>query len=164
MQFREVTPADVPSLFCVRTRTRENRYTLEELAGLGITEKSVVEKLSSSFKGWLCQFDETVVGFSMADRATGELWVIAVIPEFERKGIGNRLMALAEEWLWASGCDRAWLTTDVDSNLRAYGFYRNRGWVDWKVENGLRWMQLLPPGMTSPGGPARPKEPNASDT
>jgi ribosomal protein S18 acetylase RimI-like enzyme len=150
VEFREVTPADVPSLFYVRTRTRENGYTLEELAGLGITEKTVIEKLSSSFKGWLCQFDDLVVGFCMADRGTGELWVIAVLPDFERKGVGNRLMALAEEWLWASGCNRAWLTTDVDTKLRAYGFYRNRGWVDWKVENGLRWMQLFPPRTTSP--------------
>ena len=130
MEFREVRPADVPSLFYVRTRTRENAYTLEELARLGITEITVVEKLSLSFKGWLCQFDDLVVGFCMADRDTGELWVIAVLPDFTRKGIGNSLMALAEEWLWASGCNRAWLTTDVDTKLRAYGFYRNRGWVD----------------------------------
>ena len=155
MEFREVTPADVPSLFHVRTRTRENQYTLEELARLGITERSVIEKLSSSYRGWLCQFRDSVVGFCMADRGTGELWVIAVLPEFERKGIGNRLMGLAEEWLWASDCNRAWLTTDVDTTLRAYRFYRNRGWVDWKVENGLRWMQLFPPGTTSSRAPAK---------
>src|SRR6266540_7463867 len=93
VEFREVTPADVPSLFYVRTRSRENGYTLEELAGLGITEKTVIEKLSSSFKGWLCQFDDLVVGFCIADRGTGELWVIAVLPDFECKGIGSRLMA-----------------------------------------------------------------------
>lgn len=156
MELREVTSADVPSLFYVRARTRENSYTLEGLAGLGITEETVIEKLSSSFKGWLCQFDDSVVGFCMADRATGELWVIAVLPDFERKGIGNRLMTLAEEWLWASRCNRAWLTTDVDTTLRAYGFYRNRGWVDWKVENGLRWMQLFAPKTTSPPAPTRP--------
>jgi hypothetical protein len=39
---------------------------------------------------------------------------------------------------------RAWLTTDVDTTLRAYGFYRPRGWTDWKIENGLRWMELHP--------------------
>jgi GNAT superfamily N-acetyltransferase len=156
VEFREVAPADIPSLLYVRTNTRENRYTLEELARLGITAKTVTEKLSSSFKGWLCQFDDSVVGFCIADRGTGELWVIAVLPEFERKGIGNRLMALAEEWLWASGCNRAWLTTDVDTMLKAYGFYRNRGWVDWKLEGGLRWMQLFPPNATSPRAPTNP--------
>jgi GNAT superfamily N-acetyltransferase len=62
---------------------------------------------------------------------------------------GDRLMALAQAWLWASGCTRAWLTTDVDRKLRAHGFYRHRGWVDCKVEDGLRWMQLFPPGGAS---------------
>ncbi len=149
MKLREITRTDVPSLFHVRTRTRENRYTPEQLTALGITEQTVLARLTSTFKGWLCQVEASVVGFSMADRATGELWVIAVLPEFERKGIGNRLMESAEEWLWSSGCDRAWLTTDLDTTLRAYGFYRHRGWLDWKVENGLRWMQLFPPGTHS---------------
>ena len=138
VEFREVIPADVPSLFYVRISTRENGYTLEELAGLGITEKTVIEKLSSSFKGWLCQFDDLVVGFCIADRGTGEPWVIAVLSDFERKGVGNRLMALAEEWLWASGCNRAWLTTDVDTKLRAYGFYRNRGWLPCSLGPNIR--------------------------
>ncbi len=81
-----------------------------------------------------------------ADRATGEFLAIAVLPEYEEKGVGGRLMALAEEWLAASGCKRAWLTTDLDTALRAYGFYRKRGWTDWKIERGLRWMELsLPP-------------------
>jgi len=149
MQFREVTPKDVPSLFHVRIRTRENGYTLEQLAALGITEDTVVERLASSFKGWLCQSEDSVAGFCMADRSTGELWVIAVLPEFERKGVGRRLMDLAEEWLWSCGCSRAWLTTDIDTGLRAYGFYRRRGWLDWKLEDGLRWMQLFPPGTAS---------------
>jgi GNAT superfamily N-acetyltransferase len=78
----------------------------------------------------------------MADRATGELLVIAVLPEYEGKGVGGRLMALAEDWLAASSCTRAWLTTDVDTSLRAYGFYRKRGWTDWKLERDLRWMEL----------------------
>jgi len=145
VQFRDVVPLDVPALFYVRTRTRENAYTLEQLHALGITPQSVTQRLAASFKGWLCTSAGQVVGFSMADRATGELWVIAVLPQHEGRGIGGRLMMLAEEWLWASGRSRAWLTTDVDPALRAYGFYRHRGWTDWKVEGGMRWMELLRP-------------------
>ena len=136
--------ADIPALFYVRTRTRENIYTLEQLRGLGITVESVAQKLATSFKGWLCTHAGQVVAFCIADSSTGELWVIAVLPQYEGKGIGNRLMSLAEEWLWASGCKRAWLTTDIDTALRAYGFYRQRGWSDWKIENGVRWMEFLP--------------------
>lgn len=34
-QYREITAADLPALFYVRTRTRENAYTLEQLHRLG---------------------------------------------------------------------------------------------------------------------------------
>jgi GNAT superfamily N-acetyltransferase len=43
----------------------------------------------------------------MADRKTGELWVIAILPEYEQKRIGARLMQMAEDWLWACGCPEA---------------------------------------------------------
>lgn len=140
MQFRAITVADIPALFDLRPRTRENALTIEALQRLGITPQSVTESLAQSTQGWVCVDAGRVVGFSMADRATGELLVIAVLPE--GNGVGGRLMALAEDWLAATGCTRAWLTTDVDTALRAYGFYRKRCWTDWKIERGLRWMEL----------------------
>lgn len=142
MNFREITAADVPALFHVRTRTRENTMTLEDLQRLGVNWQSVTESLDKSTRGWLCEVAGQVVAFSMADCSTGEFLVIAVLPEHEQKGVGGRLMALAEAWLAASGCKRAWLTTDLDTTLRAYGFYRRRGWNDWKIERGLRYMEL----------------------
>jgi ribosomal protein S18 acetylase RimI-like enzyme len=142
MQFREITGSDVPALFDLRPRTRENALTVEELRRLGITPQSVTASLAESTQGWLCAVADAVVGFAMADRATGEFLVIAVLPQYEGQGVGGRLMALAEAWLAASGCTRAWLTTDLDTTLRAYGFYRKRGWTDWKIERGLRWMEL----------------------
>ena len=145
LRFREMKVADVPGLFYVRPRTRENAMTLEELQRLGINPQSVTESLGMSTKGWVCVDSDRVVAFSIADRATGEFLAIAVLPEYERKGVGGRLMALAGEWLTASGCKRAWLTTDLDTTLRAYGFYRKLGWTDWKIERGLRWMELSLP-------------------
>jgi hypothetical protein len=41
MKIREITPADVPALFHVRPRTRENALTLDELRAKGITPESV---------------------------------------------------------------------------------------------------------------------------
>jgi len=144
-RYRAITRADIPALFFVRTRTRENSYTAEQLQRLGITPHSVEAKVPTSCKGWLCTIDDQVVGFCMADRASVELWVLAIHAQVEGRGIGKRLMSLAEQWLWASGCRRAWLTTDLDTTRRAYGFFRLRGWTDWKVDEGLRWMALLPP-------------------
>jgi ribosomal protein S18 acetylase RimI-like enzyme len=142
MPRREMAAADIPALFDLRPRTRENALTVEELQRLGITPQSVADSLEKTTRGWVYEEAGRIVGFCMADRATGELLVIAVLPEFEGKGVGGGLMAQAEDWLAAAGCMRAWLTTDVDTTLRAYGFYRKRGWTDWKIERDLRWMEL----------------------
>lgn len=145
-KFRAITADDIPALFDVRPRTRENALTVEELRRLGITPTSVRQRLAGTTKGWLCvTAGGQLVAFCMADRATGELLVIAVLPEYERAGIGGKLMELAEGWLAESGCARAWLSTDLDTSLRAYGFYRKRGWADWKIERGNRYMELLLP-------------------
>ena len=143
MNIRNITSADIPALFDVRPRTRENALTVEQLHDLGITPESVATWLEGSKSGWLCESATgEVVGFCMADCSTGELLVIALLPTHEGRGFGGRLMQCAEDWLVHSGCSRAWLTTDLDQTLRAYGFYRHRGWNDWKLERGMRWMQL----------------------
>jgi GNAT superfamily N-acetyltransferase len=145
VNFRSIADDDVDALFDVRARARANAYTRAELQRLGITPESVRNRLATTLAGWLCADGDRVVAFAMADRSTGELWVIAVLPEYEGRGIGGQLMRRAEEWLWKSGCERAWLTTDVDTSLRADGFYRHRGWTDWKIDDGLRWMELRRP-------------------
>lgn len=143
MSIRPITPADIPALFYVRPRTRENALTLDELRALDITPDTVATWLQGSTRGWLWETSSgEVVGFCMADRSTGELLVIALLPAYEGQGIGGQLMHCAESWLARSGCTRAWLTTDLDQKLRAYGFYRHRGWQDWKLERGMRWMEL----------------------
>jgi ribosomal protein S18 acetylase RimI-like enzyme len=142
MSIRPVTVSDIPQLFLVRPRTRENALTIAELRNLGITPESVAGWLESSTSGWAWEASAgEVVGFCMADRNTCELLVIALLPEYEGRGIGGQLMQYAESWLAQSGCSRAWLKTDVNPSLRAYGFYRHRGWTDWKIEQGLRWME-----------------------
>jgi ribosomal protein S18 acetylase RimI-like enzyme len=140
MRFRETTEADVPDLFAVRVATHENRLTQEELSSIGITEDSVKERLNGSYKGWLCEAGGKVVGFAMGDKSSGEMWVIAVLPEYIGRGIGSSLLISVEIWLRASGCTRAWLTTDVDTKLKAYTFYRRHGWIDDRIEDGLRYM------------------------
>jgi GNAT superfamily N-acetyltransferase len=124
----------------VRVRTHENRLTREQRAALGITEKTVKERLRGSLKGWLCEVDDQVVGFAMGDRATGEMWVSAVLPEYVGKGIGSILLIAVETWLFECACTELWVTTDIDTSLKAYSFYRQHGWVDARIENGMRYM------------------------
>ena len=87
-----------------------------------------------------------VVGFAMGNRDDGEMWVIAVLKEFEDRGIGRRLLGFVEEWLFAEGWEEIWLTTDPDETFRAVGFYRRLGWRDWKLEpDGDRFMKKTNP-------------------
>jgi GNAT superfamily N-acetyltransferase len=137
---RAITDCDIPALFPVRVATHENRLSREELTALGITEASVKERLHGSFKGWLCEVDDRVVGFAIGDRATGELWLIAVLPEYIGRGIGSALLSRVEGWLRDSGCDRLWLTTDVDPRLKAYTFYLQHGWHDDRIDGDVRYM------------------------
>jgi ribosomal protein S18 acetylase RimI-like enzyme len=140
MTFREIIVADVPDLFPVRVATRENTLSLQELHALGITIDSVRKQIASTHRGWLCEVNNRVIGFSMGNRQTGEMWVIAVLPEFEDMGVGSRLLMLVEEWLWSEGWQEIWLTTDINTKLRAYGFYKKYGWKDDKIEDDLRYM------------------------
>jgi ribosomal protein S18 acetylase RimI-like enzyme len=119
---RRMEASDVPQLFRVRAATDENRLTLDQLAGLGINEKSLREKLLSSHRGRLCEEQGSVVGFAIGDRSSGEMEVIAVLPTQICRGIGGALLEQVETWLFSEGCSSLWLTTDVDTRLRACSF------------------------------------------
>lgn len=137
---REITHQDVPKLFPVRIRTRENRMSMEELAAIGITVESMQAAIKGTHKGWLAEQDGKVVGFVMGDYEARELTVIALLPEYEGQGIGGQLITKVEAWLKSKGCRSIWLTTDMDTSLRAYGFYLKQGWQDLKIEHDLRFM------------------------
>ncbi|MDX2109357.1 MAG: GNAT family N-acetyltransferase [Verrucomicrobiota bacterium] len=144
LTYRPIAVGDIEALFTVRIATDENRLTRNELTALGINEQSVADKLATTYHGWLCESGDEVVGFAMGDAATGELWVIAVLPQFIGRGIGSTLIQHVEAWLWSKGCTELWLTTDVDTRLRAYAFYRKHGWVDDCIKDGLRYMKKKP--------------------
>lgn len=147
MRFREIQVDDLRAIFDIRIATWHNSNGQEELTRMGITLQSVRQMLKNSHRGWLCEIDGRKVGFAMGDRATGEMWVIAVLKAFEGRGIGKRLLGLVEAWLYSEGCREIWLTTDPDESFRAVGFYRHEGWRDWKIESGDRYMRkAMKPG------------------
>jgi GNAT superfamily N-acetyltransferase len=146
--FRQIELADIPELFRVRVATDQNSLSLEQLAALGISETTVREKLVGSYKGWLCEDEGEIVGFAMGDRSSGEMWVTAVLPTHLGRGIGGTLLEKVDDWLFAEGCAELWLTTDIDPKLRAYAFYQKHGWIDWKIENGIRYMKKERPNQT----------------
>ncbi len=128
MIFREIESKDIPDIFDVRLLTNENQVTSEYLAGIGITPKSIADGLADPLKGWLCEVSGKVIGFSLGNKETGEMMVVAVLPEYEKRGIGEKLMELIQHWLWSCGHDEIWLLATPDPKLRASGFYKKLGW------------------------------------
>jgi ribosomal protein S18 acetylase RimI-like enzyme len=130
LSYREMTAEDVPAVLAVRFATRENAITLEELAeDYGITPASIVESLrGSDVRGWLCTAAGAVIGFAMGDRSSGEVLVVATLPDYEGRGIGKTLLARVCDWLFAEGHDEIWLGANPDPAVRATGFYRKLGW------------------------------------
>jgi ribosomal protein S18 acetylase RimI-like enzyme len=130
LTFRRAQPRDIPDMFELRGRTRENPVSREELAALGITPESTVESMvSGRTTSWVCVHDESLVGFSTGDHPSGEILVVAVSPDFEGKGIGKRLLHAVAESLQTGGCIRLWLAASSDPRSRSHGFYRCLGWV-----------------------------------
>ncbi len=116
MTFREITTRDIPAIFEVRVATDENNFSYEKLEEHGITCESVEQKLKSTGKGWLCEVENKVVGFVIADKKTAEIWMICVLPGYTNQKIGTKLLNLAEHWLISSGKRHFRLTTDSDKN------------------------------------------------
>jgi GNAT superfamily N-acetyltransferase len=127
--FRETLPSDIERLFSVRARTRENPISKEGLASIGVTAESIAEQMAGGrLKGWVCLDSSTLVGFCNGDAETGEVLVLAVLPDYERRGIGTYLLSRVVEWLRSVGSDTIWLAASPDTRIRAHGFYRSHGW------------------------------------
>lgn len=148
--YREIKSQDIEAIFDVRIQTWHHPRGAEELTEMGITPQTVRELMKTSHRGWLAERDGSAVGFVMGNKRTGEMWVIAVLPQFENRGIGKTLMSLVEEWLISEGCEELWLTTDPNESHRAVGFYRHLGWQDWKMEDGDRFMRKRTPSAPPP--------------
>lgn len=124
-KIRPAKPVDVPALFHIRTFVRENHLSREQLAGLGISETSIAEMISSAPCAWVAISGNEAVGFSMIDIAEGSLFAAFVLPSHEGMGFGAELVRAAENQLFRQHCE-IWLETA--ENSRAAGFYRHLGW------------------------------------
>ncbi len=140
MNFRPIDEKDLCVLIDVRAATRENPFSREALHAIGVTEASVGEMLRTSHRGWLCEDAERIVGFAIGDGKTGELWVIAILPEYEGRGIGFGLLGLVESWMGSLGWKTIWLWTSTDRSRRAFAFYTKRGWMVSREEGGRLYM------------------------
>ena len=125
--------SDIEGMFDVRTSVIENHLSREEMRQMGITEGVVGDMIEKSLCAWVATENNKIIGFSMILPDEGCLFAAFVLPEYEGKGIGRRLVRLAEQELFQHH-EIAWLETD--KNSRAAKFYMQLGWGNETDLNG----------------------------
>ena len=143
VQYRRAIPNDLPACIGVRGRTRDNPLSAEHLASLGVTPESwspLMER--QQIQGFVAESASEIVGFCFGDQRSGEVLVLAVLPDFEGEGVGRRLLSQITEILFAYGHHELWLAASPHPDVRAHGFYRRLGWT-WRGETDAIGDQIL---------------------
>lgn len=158
MKFRRTRPGDIEETYAVRAATRQNPISKATLAAAGFGPEAVSERYANgAYVGWVCEAEGRIAGFATGDAGTGEIVVIAVLPEYEGKGIGKALLSRLIEDLIGRGCARLWLEASPDPRVRAHGFYRANGWVPTgRISAGGDEILELGTGMPRPANAAPP--------
>ncbi len=124
MILRKAIVEDIPQIQLVRNMVKENMLSDPAL----VTDKDCEEYLTKRGKGWVCEIDKRIVGFSIADLKDKNIWALFVHPEFEKKGIGKKLHDIMLQWYFDKTKETVWLSTAP--HTRAEKFYRRAGWKE----------------------------------
>lgn len=122
MIIREARVEDIPQIQVVRNSVKENTLSNPDL----VTDKDCEEFITERGKGWVCEIEEKITGFSIVDLNDNNIWALFVDPDFEKKGIGKKLHDIMLDWYFTQTKESVWLGTSP--NTRAEIFYRKSGW------------------------------------
>lgn len=137
LRFREAQLEDIPALHRVRLSVKENALSHPAR----VTPAMYVQYLSQDGRGWLCECDEQVLGFSILNLNKNSVWALFVDPAHEQRGIGKQLLTLLVQWAKAQGITNIKLSTGVDT--RAERFYQKQGWRPLGLtEDGERLFEI----------------------
>jgi GNAT superfamily N-acetyltransferase len=130
---RRAIPEDAAACVLLRGRTRQNAVSAERLRAVGITAESWAADIASgTLPGWVAHESgadgEGLVGYCFGHPATGEVIVLALLPEAEGRGLGKQLLDRVVANLRAAGHGRLFLGCSADPATRSHGFYRHLGW------------------------------------
>lgn len=124
MTFREAGTADITGMHVVRVAVLENRLSNPAL----ITPADYEEFISRRGKGWVCEADNKIIGFAIADTLDNNVWALFIQPGYEGKGIGRKLHDMMIGWYFSQTVKTIWLGTAPGT--RAEQFYRKAGWKE----------------------------------
>ncbi|MBL0026997.1 MAG: GNAT family N-acetyltransferase [Saprospiraceae bacterium] len=124
MIIREAQIDDINQIQIVRNSVIENTLSAPNL----VTDEDCKEFMTVRGKGWVCEIDNQIVGFAIADLKEKNIWALFLNPKFEKKGIGQLLHKTMLDWYFTQTRDTVWLGTAF--NTRAEKFYRKAGWTE----------------------------------
>ncbi len=124
MTIREAHIADIRQIQLVRNSVNENILSNPAL----VTDEDCAEYLTIRGRGWVCEMENQIVGFAIADLKDNNIWALFVKPEFEKMGIGRHLHDTMLDWYFNQEKRDVWLGTAP--NTRAETFYRKAGWIE----------------------------------
>lgn len=128
--YRMARAEDVPACIDIRGKTRENAFSAEQLAAVGVTLESWTEAVrDGSLPGYVAAVGNRIAGYCYGDTETGEIVVLALLPDYEGLGAGKTLLNLMVRDLKALGFTRVFLGCATDPGVRSHGFYRYLGWT-----------------------------------
>ena len=124
MTFREANESDINQIQIVRNSVTENTLSNPEL----VTDNDCLEFITKRGKGWVCEVDNRIVGFAIADLKEHNIWALFVHPDYDKQGIGRQSHDLMLNWYFNQTSKNIWLGTAPGT--RAEIFYRKSGWTE----------------------------------
>jgi GNAT superfamily N-acetyltransferase len=124
MIFREAQIGDIKQIQVVRNAVTENTLSDPNL----VPDEDLEEFLFSRGKGWVCEIDNEVVGFSIVDLRDNNIWALFVHPDHTGKRIGKKLHNMMLDWYFDQTKETVWLGTSPET--KAEKFYRMQGWKE----------------------------------
>ncbi|WP_312399144.1 GNAT family N-acetyltransferase [Sphingobacterium sp.] len=124
MIIREAEISDIKQIQIVRNAVKENPLSNPNL----VTDEDCQIFMTERGKGWVCEINHQIVGFSIADLVDHNIWALFVHPNFDKQGIGRKLHDIMLDWYFTQTKDKVWLGTAFET--RAEQFYRQAGWTE----------------------------------
>ena len=124
MIIREALVSDIQQIQVVRNAVKENMLSNPAL----VTDADCEEFMTLRGKGWVCEIDGLIVGFSIADLKENNIWALFVHPDFDKRGIGRKLHDVMLNWYFTQTKETVWLGTAPGT--RAETFYHKSGWKE----------------------------------
>ena len=129
MIFREALLRDIPQIQIVRHSVKENVLSDPGL----VTDDDCASFMTVRGKGWVCETEQGIAGFAIADLREHNIWALFVRPEYEGQGIGRTLHDMMLDWYFGQTQETVWLGTSP--HTRAEGFYTRSGWTAVGIVN-----------------------------